>query len=382
MAKIEHLTPEEEALIPIVREEWRQISLATGPADREAAQVAVADAYKQARLEQPKHWIWFDNPWAACIGLWMLNQSPIIKSSVWVELRSKVAAQVCDHVYAQVADQVWDRVWTGVGGRVGHQGEDQIERQLQTPVGPEVWAQVWHRIKADIWPSIPDRLRYEHPWTEVWDQVVRAGYGQHDAGWLSSFDMFRRMKRVKGPERLEPLMRLATVAGWWWPFAGACIMTERPALIQRDEGGRLHCVSGPALAYPDGCAVHVWHGLRIPAWLVEDRARLTPELIEAEANAELRRVMLEMFGFDRYIEARHATLIAEDECLGLPRQLFEIDLEGDIIRVLRVLNGTVEPDGRRRQFHLGVPLECNTPHEAVAWSYGRHARLHSEALRT
>jgi len=92
--------------------------------------------------------------------------------------------------------------------------------------------------------------------------------------------------------------------------------------------------------------------------------------------------MLEMFGFDRYIEARGARLIAEDECLGLPRQLFEIDLNGETIRVLRVVNGTVELGGCRRQFHLGVPLECNTPHEAVAWGYGRPAELHIEAVRT
>jgi hypothetical protein len=31
MAKIETLTPEEEALIPIVRYEWIKIGLATGP---------------------------------------------------------------------------------------------------------------------------------------------------------------------------------------------------------------------------------------------------------------------------------------------------------------------------------------------------------------
>jgi hypothetical protein len=102
----------------------------------------------------------------------------------------------------------------------------------------------------------------------------------------------------------------------------------------------------------------------------------------AAENAELRRVMLETFGFDRYIEARGARFIAEDEWLGLPRHLFEIDLKGEPVRVLRVVNGTVEADGRQRQFHLGVPLICNTPHEAVAWSYGRPTHLHKEAVRS
>jgi hypothetical protein len=173
--------------------------------------------------------------------------------------------------------------------------------------------------------------------------------------------MFPRIKRVNRPERLEPLMRLAAAAGWWWPFAGACIITERPAVLYRDEAGRLHCDTGPAIAYPDNWAIHAWHGIPIPSWFIEDKHKITPDAIKAEENAELRRVMLEIFGFDRYIEARGAKLIAEDECLGLPRQLFEIDLRGQPVRVLRVVNGTVEADGRQRQFHLGVPLYLQHP---------------------
>jgi hypothetical protein len=218
--------------------------------------------------------------------------------------------------------------------------------------------------------------------TQLVGQIEKACFGLHDAHWLAFHDLFRRIKRVEGPECLEPLMRVAAAAGWWWPFAGACIVTERPTVLHRDETGRLHCDSGPALAYSDNWAIHVWHGLRIPAWLIEDKARLTPDVIEAETNVELRRVMLEIFGFDKYIEARGATLIAEDECLGLPRQLFEIRLHSEPVRMLRVVNGTVEPDGGRRQFHLSVPWWCSTPHEAVAWSYGRPAQLHTESIRT
>lgn len=63
MAKIETLTPEEEALIPVVRDGWLKIGLATGPVDRAAAQAAIADAYAQAGREPPKLWIWLGNPW-------------------------------------------------------------------------------------------------------------------------------------------------------------------------------------------------------------------------------------------------------------------------------------------------------------------------------
>lgn len=410
MARIDQLTPEEEALIPIVRDEWLKIGLATGPADRQVAQTAIADAYGQAGLKPPKRWIWVGSPWAGCIAAKMLRQLPVARTSVrayavgarkWEQVADQVGKEAGEQVGKQVGMQVLKQVRDQVRDQVADHVIKQVAAQVWNPalkkVGAQVRAQAWDHVGNEVLKQIWDQVRVQgapEMWEQVDGQVLRqlwdlggslrweTGHGPYDVGRLATHDMFRRMKRVKGPERLEPLMRVAAVAGWWWPFAGACIITERPTVLHRDQAGSLHCDSGPALAYPDSWSIHAWHGLCIPAWLVEDKARITPHAIEAEANAELRRVMLEIFGFDKYIEARGARLIAEDACLGLPRQLFEIDLAGETIRVLRVVNGTVEADGRRRQFHLGVPLECNTPHEAVAWSYGRPAELYTEAVRT
>jgi len=145
---------------------------------------------------------------------------------------------------------------------------------------------------------------------------------------------------------------------------------------------KLHNDKGPSVLFRDGWRLHHWHGLRIPAWLIQEKHRITPDLIEADGNAELRRVMMEIHGYDRYIAARGAKTIAEDVCLDRPRALLEINVKGERIRVLRVENGSLEPDGERRKFTLGVPLECSTPHEAVAWTYGRPASVYQEAVRT
>ena len=89
MEKIEQLTPEEEALIPIVRDEWLKIGLATGPADREAAQAAIADAYHMAGLEPPTRWIWLGSPYAGCIGssLTSTRFTALARESVALALR-------------------------------------------------------------------------------------------------------------------------------------------------------------------------------------------------------------------------------------------------------------------------------------------------------
>jgi hypothetical protein len=370
MAKIERLTPEEEALIPIVRDEWIKIGLATGLANREAAQAAISDAYRMAGLEPPRQWIWFGSPLAGCIGAWMLITKLVVG-------KNQVRDQIENEIWDQVRDYVEGLVYAQVGNQLEAQGRNPVRDEVLTQVEEQIWDQVLHQVEDEVWNQVWHQIR-----EEIWDQIDNARYGGHNTNWLAFLDLFRRMKRVQGPERLEPLMRLAANAGWWWPFERACIITERPTRLLRDTVHRLHCAEGPALTYPDGWALYRWHGLLIPAWFIEEKQRITPDAIDAEANAELRRVMLEIFGFDRYIAARGASLIAEDECLGLPRQLFEIDLKGEPVRVLRVVNGTVEADGRQRQFHLGVPLECNTPHEAAAWSYGRPMTEYREALRT
>ena len=66
--------------------------------------------------------------------------------------------------------------------------------------------------------------------------------------------------------------------------------------------------------------------------------------------------------------------------LGLfrPRRLYNVDGA----RFIHVINGSLEPDGTRREFFLGADPDAATPHEAVAASYGRPAAAYREAVRT
>lgn len=218
-------------------------------------------------------------------------------------------------------------------------------------------------------------------------------YGQHDAAWLSFYSFFADAMGLEAAARLRPLMRVAQSCGWVWMFAGACVMTDRPSVLRRDEAGRLHCEDGPALEYRDGFGVCVWHGYRLPEtheWIVRDRARLTPDAIDAEPNAELRRIMVEAMpgGFGAYIAARGAKLVSEDVSHGRPRRLFRAEVGGEVIDILHVVNGSLEPDGTRREFHLGAARDRRTrhrpktPHEAVANSYGISPKVYGEACRT
>ncbi|WP_316043356.1 DUF6745 domain-containing protein [Actinomadura sp. CNU-125] len=166
---------------------------------------------------------------------------------------------------------------------------------------------------------------------------------------------------------LSGLAEVARAAGWWWPYERLVICCERPAELYRDEPGRLHRGDGPALAYPDGFALHAWRGMPIPPDFVASLTDLTAERILHEENAELRRVMLEIYGYDRYLADTGAKPVHQDET-GV---LWSIDLPFDEpVVMVEVVNSTPEPDGTRRTYYLRVPPSTRTAREGVAWTFG------------
>jgi hypothetical protein len=64
MSRIETLTPEQEALIPVIRDKWRRIVLSTEPIERKRAKKAAKTAYAAIDLKEPRV-IFCDNPHAA-----------------------------------------------------------------------------------------------------------------------------------------------------------------------------------------------------------------------------------------------------------------------------------------------------------------------------
>lgn len=190
-------------------------------------------------------------------------------------------------------------------------------------------------------------------------------YGSFEASWLSFYSYFMEVCDVDC-SILEGLFETAKECGWWWPFEDTVIITPKPTLINRDEQGRLHSLTGAAVLYPDGFGVWAVHGVRVPKDIIEDPSSITPERIQKETNAEVRRVMIDKYGKDRYIIDSKAKIISEDD-YGV---LYSAGLPGDEALVMvKVVNSTPEPDGSFKDYFLRVPPTIKTAREAVAWSF-------------
>lgn len=341
-------------------DKWRAVAAATGPADRAAAEEGIVLAYRTAGLAEPERYVWVGSPRAAVTAVRSLTESG-----------------------RSVRDEVRTVPWA------------EERRRVHDDLGPAGWTELWGRSGALLWDTtraLAERIRTGVADALAEEAAVLAGddseaadaerkavrmvlldavLGQHDAAWLAAFD--------GRSDRLAGLTRVAEHAGWWWPFEKAVVICERPVELHRDEAGRLDRGDGPALAFPDGFALHAWRGMPVPADFLAGLAALTPERIRAEENAELRRVMLEFYGYDRYLTESDARPVHRDETGVLWRIALADDED---VTMVEVVNSTPEPDGTHKTYWLRVPPTTRTAKEGVAWTFGLDAEAYVPLRQT
>jgi len=279
-------------------------------------------------------------------------------------------------VLAKVARRAWLPPWelVVVPPRAGSAGDgwwpEEVEGDPDASSG-QVGDEPGDLSEADeCWD--PDEISsYSDNRDQFFDEEVRSGWytrGQHDAGALALIDVLDRAVGLRPAQPLVGQLLIGRSAGWWWPFEQVAILTERPCVLDlaRDEQGRLHHPTGPVVGYPDGWAVWAWHGVRVPRQLIERPDTITVEQIRATRNVEVRWVLLERYGLDRYLRDADASLVHVDEY----GRLWRCELPGDEPLVMvEVVNATPEPDGTSATYLLRVPPIVLTAKQAVAWTF-------------
>jgi hypothetical protein len=446
---IDKLTPEQIAKFPEYVEKWTAIGLCTDPADRPKAEIAINKCYQLAGLTPPKKIVWCDSPLSQAITHSILKDEKIQKelqvkfktqsvrasvrdsvwTSVWASVGDSVGASVKDSVRdsvgasvgASVKDSVWasvrasvrDSVWTSVGASVGTSVKDSVRDSVGDSVKDSVWTSVWasvgdsvgasvrDSVRASVWDSVRDSVGAsvgasvkDSVWASVRASVrdsVRASvYGQHDASWLSFYNYFNKECGLyEETKLLDGLIELAESAGWWLPCKDICFVSERHSMLNRDNEGRLHNTNGPAFMYPDGFCGYYYHGVKVPEFVITEPNKITPQLIDQESNIEVRRVMLQIYGEERYLTAGNYEVLDEDkDQFGRPRRLLrKQNGEDEPIVKVEVINSSLELDGSYKTYYLSVhpelrPLLSDTErkfgdpqkmtcHNAVASTFGK-----------
>jgi hypothetical protein len=214
--------------------------------------------------------------------------------------------------------------------------------------------------------------------------------GNQWSAWDSYLTFFQDIARLDLPEytNYQHWRTLSERSGPRVVHDEFCIISDRPEILLVDDLNRPHCETGPFCRWRDGTALYAVHGVRVPAWLIEQPKRLTIAAIDAERNEEIRRVMIERYGWERYGQDSGAEVIDHDERWGTLKRR-----GGDLW--LEVVNRSPEPDGTFRRYALPVHPELRpilsddgvlgapqklTALAAVASTFGMTAAAYKRAL--
>lgn len=191
-------------------------------------------------------------------------------------------------------------------------------------------------------------------------------HGQHELGWLGFNGFLVEVLGLEWDGDIIPHLEMARNAGWWAPYDDMVILCERHNVLKRDADHNLHCEDGPAVAYPDGWELFFWHGTPVEKEWIMDKENVDPTLALTWENAEERRCLAEILGWEKVLDQLNPVVIDKDSDPEMG-ELLEVSHEslGDSPeRFLRVKCGT------GRNFVLPVPPEMKTAVEANAWTYG------------
>lgn len=154
---------------------------------------------------------------------------------------------------------------------------------------------------------------------------------------------------------------------------------------------RVHRLDGPFCIWPDGSKLYAVHGVYVPEWVIMEKEKITVESIDTESNAEVRRVLMNFFGVEKYLVSGNYEVLDEDmDQFNRPRRLLrkKVQDDEDIVRV-EVTNSSPELDNSYRKYYLPVhpqlkPLlntleeteqsnaQKMTCHNAVASTFGKY----------
>lgn len=230
---------------------------------------------------------------------------------------------------------------------------------MRTLVGDRIWRAVG---TAAGWPLDLDTRAHE--WFGA-DLSLWHSISAYDAApWLI---VLRYFDAYLAPNRAGALARFNELVSGYWLGKSVALVVRKPRILARDERGRLHSISGPAVEYPDGWGFWAWHGVRVPERAIATPAEhLTRDDFLKEPNLEVRRVFQERMG-DRFLWELGARFVD-----GGPRgTLYEVDLPDDPELVARYVQLT-DPS-TSRVYYLRVPQHVWTAEEAVAWGFGLDA---------
>ena len=416
LSKIEKLTPEQEALIPVYREKWRQIALSTERLDRAKAESVIKAAYIAIGKPEPEVQF-YSSPCVVRKSLscyWQHYLSNRLRMMAGLPLREIPDNQLEKY---ELGKRLFNQIMVYP---LGFARENflryQLEKYLVEDIKKQLGNHVGTLLKLQLQLVPPELINiqlrqlqvpradyrpYQFGNTLVFEQLLKqelaANYsGDNPFGGLSFHAVMTATNSLALPNRLcgliqpevwacdaslldfcfsvlncpydpekwELLQAIIINCGWIYPFEKYCIVCERPIKLSFDRQDRLHAEGKLAIQFADGWGLYSYHGVTLPEkyGAVHPREWQAQWILE-EDNAELRRVLIQEIGYARICQELQATELdswAEYTLLRIDKMIDMLDGEPNyLLKMTCPSTGFIHA--------MRVPPNMRSAREAIRW---------------
>jgi uncharacterized protein DUF6745 len=426
LVKIETLTADQERQLAAFRERWLKIGRSTEPSDRAKAEAAISKFYSWLGEKQPYFWR-CDGPatgsiFRAILAAIKANLAANFWANLWANLKANFGENLEATLWANIRVNLWSNLaalWTNLGpdlqANLGENLEDDLRynlavsleddlaANLRANLAADLQANLRASLQANLQTSLRDNLManlganfwalgtifkvslkgtglkanvLESFGANLWANLDWRFRGQHEAYWFAYYffphSCLREMHTAEQIRKVQCWLDLSESCGWWQPLRGVVFICERPLKQAVDERGRLHCADGPALLCRDGWPVYAWHNVRVPEDVITKPDAITVERILKERNGQVRAVMVERYGFERFmIDCKPKQLDRCGEYRLVSMRASGEARDGDVMTALIMTC----PSTGAHYVH-GVHPACQTIGQALAWKRGEDLHNH------
>lgn len=176
--------------------------------------------------------------------------------------------------------------------------------------------------------------------------------------------------------KFHPIIWLNSDNYLMWPNKRFAVVSEPPVQMLYNNLFQFHSTDDLAIKWGDGWGLALINGTQISSRFILKPASLTVDVINKTVNVEVKRALMELYGFERWLTETSATLLHEDKDQDLrPRRLWKLidTIESDVwarrasINLLEVFNSTPELDGHHKKYFLSVPGDITSVEVALKW---------------
>lgn len=211
-------------------------------------------------------------------------------------------------------------------------------------------------LGANLWANLRDNL-------EIPSTYIYGSFDGYFPGYYKYAEKYLGLKYKKeDSKRIKIWENLSKSCGFIYTFENICFICDKPKNISVDFNGELHDEKSPCMEFRDGYKFYAIDGVRMPNWVFEEPKKLNVESIDKESNIEVRRILIDRYGVDKYLQEKQAEVVDFEVGENLTRSLIRIS---DEELYLCGHDGSTD-----RVYYMSVPpnsKSCKEAHENISF---------------